>query len=62
MMGHNISFVGIIWKIIPFTPFYLKHCSFKKVQGQVVQSIVSLMSWLRGQFVKCFTVIRFMTL
>ena len=55
MVGHNIHLVGIIWKIIPFTPSYLKHCSLKKVQGQVVQSIVSLMSLLRGQFVKCFT-------
>ena len=26
MMGHNIRFNGVIWKMISFTPFYLKHC------------------------------------
>ena len=26
MMGRNMIFKEIIWKIIPFTPSYLEHC------------------------------------
>ena len=27
MMGHNIHLKGVIWKIIPFSSSYLKHCT-----------------------------------
>ena len=35
---------------------------FHELQGPVVQSIVSLMSSLRGQFIKCFTILLASTL
>ena len=33
MMGCNIHFKGVIWKIIPFTPSHLEHCSTSIVKA-----------------------------
>ena len=62
MMGHNLCFKGVIWKIIPkltlssllnwgtvISAIFAIRDNFKDFLGPVVQSIVSLTSSLRGQ-------------
>ena len=57
MTDHNMFFLGEILEVIPelsLKPLFIWSTT---VQGPIVQSIVSLTSLLRGQLVKCFTIL-----